>query len=90
MANKTTYYTTAPACYDYGWTAEIEASAGCHKYDARKVYRRVEVQEGHGWAQRLRYQSGNHAAVTAREFADLIDSGLVLFGAAASAARLAV
>lgn len=91
MAQRTkTIYTTAPACYDYGWTTEIEANAGRHKYDTSKVYRRIEVQEGVVWNQVMRYQSGNYAAVTATEFADLIDCGLVLFGDAANAARAAL
>jgi 2-polyprenyl-6-methoxyphenol hydroxylase-like FAD-dependent oxidoreductase len=87
MANERTktVYTTAPACYDYGWTTEIEANAGCHKYDARMVYRRVEIQEGMAKGQCMRYQSGGYVALDCRQFAQWIDDGLVLFGDAARA-----
>lgn len=78
-----TVFTTAPSEYDYGYTTEVEAIAGVDASTPTKVWRRVEIDAKQADYQCMRYGSGRYPAVNSREFAKLIDFGLVLFGDAA-------
>jgi len=73
-----TIFTTAPVDYDYGYVKVIEACAAITASGIKRTYRRVEIPEDRVAYQCGRYQSGMHAAIDSREFAKLIDYGLVV------------
>jgi len=78
METKTvTRFTTAPKDYDYSYVVVVEANAGKCK-DSGKVYRRVEIPLERLAYQEGRYWSGMHRPWTSKEFAEMIDYGLVV------------
>ncbi len=62
------YYTDAPACYDWGWTTEINPVAAVtrHKRDAVRL---VEISdEWHAEQQAMRYHSGLNMVLNETQF----------------------
>lgn len=59
-----TTYTTAPACYDYGWTKEIAVGEYTIIKQPDKIIRRVETPAEYVDGQRMRYGSGLHLAAS--------------------------
>jgi hypothetical protein len=75
MSETVERYTTAPVDYDYGYVNVIEQYVGTT--DNGKVIRRVEIPVERLEYQEGRYWSGMHRPWSPKEFAEMIDYGLV-------------
>ncbi len=68
------YYTDAPACYDWGWTTEINPVAAVTRRK-RDAVRLVEISdEWHAEQQAMRYHSGLHFALNELQFREELEN----------------